>query len=93
MLKDDSKLLRMSIYRPNTQSYRYKRIGSKYGRYTQNWKSAMLSAGLWLPAPPSSGRPQDAGFEFQHTCFNFNPCALKDKNNGNVSLESYKILF
>ena len=42
------------------------------------------------PNNPSSGRPIMANPSFQPACFEFNPCALEDKNNGHVSLKSTK---
>ena len=90
MFKDDSKLLRMSIYRPKKQGYRYKQLYAKYGRYAQLKSSESVSADFWSPARSSSGRPQHAGFSFLPAFFEFNPCALKTKNNGNMSLKSTK---
>ena len=49
MFKDDSKLLRMSIYRPKKQGYRYKQLYAKYGRYAQNSSSEMLSTHVRSP--------------------------------------------
>ena len=69
MFKDDSKLLRMSIYRPKKQGYRYKQLYAKYGRYAQNSPSDSVSADFRSPAAPSSGRPHHAGSSFSASLF------------------------
>ena len=69
MFKDESKLLRMSIYRPKKQGYRYKQLYERYSRYAQNNSSEAVSAGFRSPAHPSSGRPQHADFSFSAHLF------------------------
>ncbi len=65
MFKDDSKLLRMSIYRPKKQGYRYKQLYAKYGRYAQNSTSEVLSANVRSPGTVATGmRLNSSIFEF-----------------------------
>ena len=83
----------MSIYRPNKQGYRYKQLYARYSRYAQNSSSEALSAHVRSPERFFFRAPDQRESQISRACFEFNPCALEDKNNGNMSLEIYKILF
>ena len=93
MFKDDSNLLRMSIYRPKKQGYRYKQLYAKYGRYAQNSSSEVLSAHVRSPEHLFFRAPDQREIQFSHDLSYIQTMCTKWQNNGNMSLELYKILF